>query len=70
MLFSKMCFMFLALAFNDVMTFEYLKKKKSFQSEIKNIFLVSKVLFLRHTNQTSKNVPDTTFNTTCFSINF
>ena len=40
---------------------DYLKNEKSFQSEIKNIFLVLKVLSFRHTKQTSKNVADTTF---------
>ena len=39
--------------------FDYLKKEKSFQSEIKNIFLVSQVLAFRHTKQNSKNVADT-----------
>ena len=41
---------------------DYLKNKKSFQSEIQSIFfLVSQVLSVRHTKQTSKNVADTTF---------
>ena len=44
---------------------DYLKNEKSFRSEIKSIFLVSKVLFFRHTKQTSKNVADTTFKQTC-----
>ena len=40
----------------------YLKNEKSFQSELKLFFLVSKVLSFRHTKQTSKNAADTTFN--------
>ena len=55
-----MCFVFHASAFDDVMIFEYLNEK-SFQSEIKNIFLVSQVLAFRHTKQNSKKVADTTF---------
>ena len=55
--------MFHASAFDDVMIFEYLKclkvdylkNEKSFQSEIKSIFLVSQVLSFRHTKPTSKN---------------
>ena len=65
---NKMCFVFHAQAFDDIMTFEYLKLKfdyvkneKSFQSEIKTFFLVSQVLSFTHTKQTSKNVADTTF---------
>ena len=46
--------------------FDYLKKEKSFRSEIKNIFLVSQVLAFRHTKQNSKNVADTTFKNTFF----
>ena len=70
-LFSKMCFVFNAKAFDDVMTLkylknyliisDYLKNEKSFRSEIKTFFLVSKVLSFRHTKQTSKNVADATF---------
>ena len=41
--------------------FDYLKKEKSFRSEIKNIFLVSQVLVFRHIKQNRKNVADTTF---------
>ena len=40
---------------------DYLKNAKSFRREIKSIFLVSPLLFFRHTKQTSKNVADTTF---------
>ena len=43
------------MAFENV-KFDYLKNKKGVRSEIKNIFLVSQVLFIRDTNQTSKNV--------------
>ena len=42
--------------------FDYFKNKKSFRSEIKNIFLVSQVLSFRDKIQTSKNVADRTFN--------
>ena len=38
------------------------RKKKSFQSEIKNILLVSRVLPFRHTKQNNKNAVDTIFN--------
>ena len=60
-----MCFVFHAWKFGDVIAFEnvkfdYLKNKKGVRSEIKNIFLVSQVLFIRDTNQTSKNVADAT----------
>ena len=44
-----------------MLKFDYLKKEKSFQSEVKSIFLVSQVLSFRHTKQISKNVADTTF---------
>ena len=41
--------------------FDYLKKEKSFRSEIKKSFsLVSQVVSFRHTNRTSKNLADTT----------
>ena len=46
---------------SEMLKSDYLKNEKSFQSEIKNIFLVSKVLSFRHTKPTSKNVVDTTF---------
>ena len=42
-------------------TFDYLKNERSFQSEIKSIFLVSQVLSFRHTKQTNRNIADTTF---------
>ena len=42
--------------------FDYLKNEKSFRIEIKNIFFVSQVLSVRHINQTSKNVAESTFN--------
>ena len=64
-----MCFVFHAYAFDDVMTFEYLKiqnliisrTKRVFEVKQKTFFLVSQVLSFRHTKQTSKNVADTTF---------
>ena len=37
---------------------DYLKNEKSFWSEIKNTFLVSKVLPFRHTKQTNENVAE------------
>ena len=43
------------------LNFSYLDNKKSFQREIKNIFLVSQGLSFRHTKQNSKNIADTTF---------
>ena len=46
----------------EKLKFGYLRNKKSFRSEIKNIFLVSQVLSLRYVKQTSKHVGDTTFN--------
>ena len=46
----------------------YLKNKKSFQSEIKNIFLALQVLSFRHVKQTSENVADTTFNMSVTSL--
>ena len=45
----------------EKLKFDYLKNKRSFRSEIKNIFLVLQVPSFRHTKQTSKNVMDTTF---------
>ena len=44
-----------------MLKFDYLKNETSFWSEIKSIFLVSQVLSVSHTKQTSKNVADTTF---------
>ena len=41
--------------------FDYLKNERSFQSEIKNMFLFSQVLSFRHTKQTNRNIADTTF---------
>ena len=40
---------------------DYVKNNKSFQSEIKNVFLASPVLSIRLRKQTTKNVVDTTF---------
>ena len=45
---------------------DYLKNEKSFWSEINFFFLVSQVLFFRHTKQTNKNVADTTLKLTTF----
>ena len=55
--------MFHAWSFDDVMTFEYLKRENLIISRMKRdyFFLVSQVLSFRHTKQTSKNVADTTF---------
>ena len=46
---------------SENLKFDYLKNKKSFQSEIKTFLPVSQVLSFRHTKQISKNVDDTTF---------
>ena len=48
-----------AWAFDDIMTFEYLK---SLNLIISTFFLASQVLSFRHKKQTNKNVADTTFN--------
>ena len=40
---------------------DYLKNEKSFYKEIKIFFLISKMLFFRHTKHASKNLADTTF---------
>ena len=61
--------MFHVQAFDDIMTFEYLKSenminsrmKTAFEAKQKTFFLVSNVLSFRHTKQTSKNAADTTF---------
>ena len=61
--------MFYAYAFNDVMTFEYLKikkifyltNKKSFRTEIKNIFPCFKILSSRLTKQANKYALETPF---------
>ena len=52
------CFMLRYLRRNDIwisekLNFDYLKNKKSFLIEIKNIFLVPKVLSFKHTKQTA-----------------
>ena len=48
--------------------FDYLKNEKSFRSETKNIFPRFKVLFCRHTKQSSKNVANTNFKAIAFVI--
>ena len=45
---------------SEKLKFDYLKNEKSFQSEIKMFFLVSKVPSFRYKKQTGKNVADTT----------
>ena len=57
------------MAFDVVMTFEYLKsqnsiiqkEKEPLKVNKKTVFLVLQVLLFRHTKQSSKNVADTTF---------
>ena len=63
-----MCSVFHTWAFDDVMSFEYLKSEYLIISrtnrafEVTNIFpLVSQVLSFKHTKQTSKSVAATTF---------
>ena len=64
-----MCFVFHALEFDDIMTFEHLKSKNliisrmksAFEVKEKAFFLVSQAFSFRHTKQTNKNVADTTF---------
>ena len=59
-----MCFLFHAWAFDDVITFEYLKSqnliisrtKNAFATKWKTFFLISKVLSFRHKKRTSKNL--------------
>ena len=45
----------------DNLKFDYLRKEKSFRSEIKNIFPYFTSALFRLTKQISKNVADTTF---------
>ena len=61
-----MCFVFHALEFDDIMTFEYLKfdylrNEKNFRSKTENIFPCFTSTLSRHAKQISKNVVDTTF---------
>ena len=61
------------MAFDDVMTFEYLKiwnliisgTKRAFKVKLKTFSLASQVLCFRHMKQTSINVADTTFKVVC-----
>ena len=41
------------------------RTKRAFEVKKKTFFLVSLVISFRHTNQTSKNVADTTFKKLC-----